>query len=153
MPPSPTFEMPLSLVLTIGGGLVTAVVFMFRLVITANDRRVIAIESAQAATLAHHESFVAKAQQDRADSAAVITRLDAQAQADRDRYTTRLEQLVSSVAADRNALLEKMTAEVECLIKEVPGIMVVKLVELGIIKTPAAKPKPKPKPKGERKTG
>lgn len=130
-------EIPLSVLLGVGTGLVTAVVTVFRMLLLSNERRIKATEAINASTLAHHETFVAKAQEDRAAAAATISRLDAQAQADRERYAASLEKLVVSVSSERDRLQKEMIVEVERLIREVPSLMIVQLVELGVIKTPA----------------
>ncbi len=139
-------EIPLSVLIGVGSGLVTAVVFIFRLLITSQEKRL-------AATMEHHERFVAKAEVERQAAAA-----------DRERYIAQLEKLVTGIAADRNTLQDQMirtvtantealamntrarevaTFEVEKLMKEVSGAVIVKLVDIGLLPVPSKTP-PKP---------
>ncbi|MEA3211613.1 MAG: hypothetical protein QOE70_4670 [Chthoniobacter sp.] len=143
-------DIPLSVILGVGSGLVTAIVFIFRLLTAAQDRRLEAAEKRNQTTMEHHEAFVRKAEEERKASAQ-----------DRERYIAQLEKLVTTIAAERNVLQEQMirtvasntealncntrareaaTVEVEQLMKEVAGVVIIKLVDLGVLPIPGRIP-------------
>jgi hypothetical protein len=142
-----TLEFPLSVIISIGLGLVSAVVFIFRLLIVQQERRLTQVQT-------HHEQIVAKADAERL----VATQ-------DRGRYSEQLERLVTVIAADRLSMQEQMiktvaantlaltsnteerkTTSVEAgrLMKDVADTVIIKLVDLGLlaIKSPAQATQP-----------
>jgi ATPase subunit of ABC transporter with duplicated ATPase domains len=90
-------HIPLSVILGVGSGLVTAIVFIFRLLTAAQDRRLEAAEKRNSTIMEHHEEFVRKAEDERKAAAQ-----------DRERYIAQLEKLVTTIAAERNVLQEQM---------------------------------------------
>ncbi len=139
---SGVIELPLSILITVGTGLVTALVFLFRLLIVNHAKQL-------KATMDQHDSFIVDAKMERAASTA-----------DRTRYIGQLESLVTRIADERAAIQETMvktltantaalesntharqsaSADMEKLMKEVAGAVILKLSELGYLTPPPAR--------------
>ena len=140
-------QIPIGWLLTIGSGLVSAIVFIFWQFNASNEKRFVLLAKQNEDTLKHHDAFVIKAHADRTQS-----------EADRKEYIARLENLMKELAQERILISEQMvkgqsdntaainmntrareaaSIELEKLMKEVAGTVIVKLNELGFLVPPA----------------